>query len=707
MEKGVIKRYNSDKGFGFIEVSRNNDVFFHISALRNRHTILEEGQEVTFNIVKGSRGPQASELSVISNAVSKKDEKKSSQFYNPYNFVRWAPPAKKGTSFDHREFDSHLTSKGKTGKMVCTLVTRTPLIINGSICSGSSDGHQVYEFYKKDGDYTIPGSSLRGMLRSVYEAVTNSSLSILNEYDENIPLFYRGDMNMPSSLIPARVIKEDDVFKVELLRGHEEDAGNTMSAAWVLRHKQKWTPTASDYGKRTIPSVEGISHRDKVYAILSKPIAHKSRPFKFRNVEEIAKEPGQLSTPEKAVKGYYYESGYNFTRKHDERFFYHHSNKGNEPETLKLEDHQITKYNQLLKNYREVNEDKSPPRGVSVSRHIKEDKILKENDLVYIDVDDQNIIQALYPVMISRKQYEKSIMDLIPEHLISACSASQLCPASRVFGWVNPHEKNEENEINAYKSKVMVSDGAINKDKFKGTFETTLDILGSPKPTAIPMYLKSSDPKGGSAKGKYFTKGYDQGEVTLRGRKMYLSHSNFLKSSHKVERTKFNRTIKDAVKEENEFRFEIFFHDLTEIELGSLIWSVELEKEMQHRLGYAKPFGYGQVDIKVDSIELESTDRYKSWSSSSKDVSQERDVYIDLFKEAMVDSFENIFEEIIQVKDLKAILTPNKDRQPIHYPKPNSDQSGQHFKWFVKNKTMKGYKQALPYAQEEKGLEYF
>lgn len=708
MEKGVIKKFDSDKGFGFIKVSGGTDVFFHISALRNRNTKLEEGQEVNFNIVRGSRGPQASELSVVSSGGIKEKVKKPSEFYNPYNFVRWSPLAKEGTPFEYRNFDSHLTTKGNSGKMVCKLVTCTPLIINGSKASNTTVAHQIYEFYKKNGHYTIPGSSIRGMLRSLYEAVTNSSLSILNEYDQNTPLFYRGDMNMPAGLIPGRVTKVENEYKVELLRGHEDKASNTMSAAWVLRHTHKWTPnTSTEYGKRTIPTVKAISHRDEAYAILSKPISHKSRPFKFRNVEEIAKDPNLLSKPEEAIKGYYYESGFNFTRKHDERFFYHYSQKETAPETLPLEERQIIRYNQLLLNYREVNEDKSPSGRVTKSRHILEDKKLVENDLLYVNLDDQNNICGLYPVMISRKQYETSIMDLLPEHLISPKSDEQLCPASRLFGWVNPHNNLEENDINAYKSKITISDGDLNKEKFKGTFEVTLDTLGSPKPTAVPMYLKSSETKAGSAKGKYFVKGYDHDEVTLRGRKMYLSHSNFIRTPRKVEKSKFNRTMKDALNEGNEFQFEILFQDLSDVELGSLLWTVELEKEMQHRLGYAKPYGYGQVKIQVESVELDSLDSYKSWSSYSKEVIQEREHYVRLFKEGMQESFGHTFENINQVKDLIAILTPNAKRQPIHYPKPDIYQNGEHFKWFVKNKKTKGYKQALPYADEVKGLEYF
>ncbi|MCM3594568.1 MULTISPECIES: cold-shock protein CspD [Bacillaceae] len=57
---GKVKWFNSEKGFGFIEVEGGNDVFVHFSAITGEgYKTLEEGQEVEFNIVEGNRGPQA------------------------------------------------------------------------------------------------------------------------------------------------------------------------------------------------------------------------------------------------------------------------------------------------------------------------------------------------------------------------------------------------------------------------------------------------------------------------------------------------------------------------------------------------------------------------------------------------------------------------------------------------------------------------
>ncbi|CAM3861467.1 cold-shock protein [Mesobacillus zeae] len=66
MQNGKVKWFNSEKGYGFIEAEDGNDVFVHFSAIQTEgYKSLDEGQEVTFEVVEGPRGPQAANVSKL------------------------------------------------------------------------------------------------------------------------------------------------------------------------------------------------------------------------------------------------------------------------------------------------------------------------------------------------------------------------------------------------------------------------------------------------------------------------------------------------------------------------------------------------------------------------------------------------------------------------------------------------------------------
>lgn len=66
MQQGTVKWFNAEKGFGFIQVEGGEDVFVHYSAIQSEgFKTLEEGQKVEFEIVQGSRGPQAANVSKL------------------------------------------------------------------------------------------------------------------------------------------------------------------------------------------------------------------------------------------------------------------------------------------------------------------------------------------------------------------------------------------------------------------------------------------------------------------------------------------------------------------------------------------------------------------------------------------------------------------------------------------------------------------
>ena len=63
MMQGKVKWFNNEKGFGFISVEGEGDVFVHFSAITGEgYKSLEEGQSVQFDVVEGAKGPQAANV---------------------------------------------------------------------------------------------------------------------------------------------------------------------------------------------------------------------------------------------------------------------------------------------------------------------------------------------------------------------------------------------------------------------------------------------------------------------------------------------------------------------------------------------------------------------------------------------------------------------------------------------------------------------
>lgn len=323
-------------------------------------------------------------------------------------------------------------------------------------------------------------------------------------------------------------------------------------------------------------------------------------------------------------------------------------------------------------------------------------------DLIYLIRDKGK--EMLRPVAMPRIRYTYRRQDYITDNLSYCEKYSQLCPACRVFGWVHKGGKsNDLQEPVAYAGRVRFSHGEIKESK--GTErELTLAILSSPKPTATEFYLLNSESKPDPQIN------YNDENAKLRGRKFY--HHNVQATEYATDqKSDQNRTVRHALKPGAIFAFEIDFENLNQLELGALIYALELEEGMYHRLGYAKPLGFGSIKISIEIIEkfdweerLTSVAPKAGWSTVNKDKILES-------KQEFLNAMRNIYgeEQFTNLQlELKAIL--GKQNLPIHYPRPTSqlDPNKPSFEWFVGNKKRRGKSPgpvALPVATEiQKGL---
>lgn len=64
--EGVVKWFNDDKGYGFIERESGSDVFVHFRAINgDGRKTLRDGQRVSFEVTQGQKGPQAENVTPL------------------------------------------------------------------------------------------------------------------------------------------------------------------------------------------------------------------------------------------------------------------------------------------------------------------------------------------------------------------------------------------------------------------------------------------------------------------------------------------------------------------------------------------------------------------------------------------------------------------------------------------------------------------
>ena len=263
--------------------------------------------------------------------------------------------------------------------------------------------------------------------------------------------------------------------------------------------------------------------------------------------------------------------------------------------TVRLSEDVCKAYKALIEDYQQRHQDKVKKREQpevpdkdkpAYSRFIvhREASTLREGDLVYAMLSSSQQVEFLVPVSVPRVAYKRHISALLPDKDLQVCTGSErLCPACRVFGWVHPLP-GATGQV-AYAGRLRYSHGRLMHNA-EDLSPTPLAILSSPKPTTTRFYLM---PKSGLTShtwlGDSAEQGYDGENNILRGRKVYrhhgvISEGEFRRAGDICDDQ--NRTVKDALKPGARFEFTIDFENLAPVELGALLWTLEMDRQGYH-----------------------------------------------------------------------------------------------------------------------------
>jgi CRISPR-associated protein (TIGR03986 family) len=700
--------------------------------------ILEKGQP-------GQIRPHGQPWELANNAgIAQAVVPAANQFANPYYFLPLADRTKNFVG----ELDDRAPAGHKrylpdrfSGTIRVRLTTKTPLLICDTVCDGEtvreSKGHKTFDMRLQDGKPLLAASSIRGMLRSAYEGITNSRLGVF-PFNHKKPgeanlrrMGYRMSAGEGLSVIPVRI----EGGKAQLMLGTNPQLPyfngksnrwmvpeSLLHAAWIERYSTNRGPS------KTAVKMNGIlpEHKSTGWCWLEK-IRHSNPPFYFWAVREAALREEDLSVLPPAsignagnysslnetmkIKGYFCVTNQNIRNKHDERFFFQTQSiiapideKVRDQYLLLVRDYQLIHKVEIEKRLQAGNRPDdylgSEPGKTAWSRHVYSNDSINFEDgtLCYASTTmDQGkyVINALYPVMISRKLYELSPLDLLPARLRPAKNFGDLSPADRVFGWVSQDEDSTITGEPAYRSQCRVGTVKCTSDDSITHFDppATLAILGQPKPQQGRFYL-------GQQNGSVQVSGQEKqraGYTTMnriRGPKIYPHHQHHVESNWRGrEQSDQNRSITGWVKENSTFEFDLHVTNLSEMELNALVWLLSLPDEHFLRLGLGKPLGFGSVRAEI-VLENSTIASGAEWSAAIRTWNSEP-------KSIDLTNLPAKYEDVMSAANQNLLPSFRKAARgfgelPIHYPQLPEQQGGdgEHFEWFGKNE--RGRRLSLP-----------
>jgi CRISPR-associated protein (TIGR03986 family) len=717
MAEGIITRWSSRAKNGRIQPDEGGkELNFGISIVqgvaRNEANRLKKDVRVAFTVDEQNKVVSVQVLEPLPPVGQEAKQTGPHRFLNPYNFVRLLPSAGTGHLLGRCAPPPHDRYLGLTGQIRCTLKAVSPLFVSDS--EGVQplppyDGHYSYRFFRYGGKPAIPATSLRGSIRSVFEAATNSCLGV---FDGKRRLEYREPPAYGNTLKAGivRTLPVVDAFgrlmadgEITLCRVAKIGAYYPGVESWknVLFQTTHSDGRPWGCGDRAAARVKKLKGGEVV-----------------RELAESIQQLGPCGEGEEIVEGWLKITGPGIETKRNEFFFIDPARYGS-PGTVQFDLNVMEDYNVVLTGQFD---DRDNFATCYQSRQ------LQPGNLVWVDVPRRgNRARRVLGVKVPRVRYGKTLEDLLPPGGHRCTQYDALCPACRVFGWVHEDAPKDVAVRVAYAGRVTFSLAEI-----QGNYRTMpaipLAILSTPEPTTTRFYLIHEDGRprgwhnerfiprpqdsrfdevfpGGSipaeSMGRDDQEAGPDGSNVLRGRKVYRHHGDRLRKTEYTragtgaqQRDKQNRTVRDALQPGATFTFTVTFENLMPLELGALLWSLELGG-WHHRLGLGKPLGFGSVKITIEDQGtwwFDLLTRYGNLTNGGQRslTSDQRQKLVDKFKAAMVGQYAEPgqgFEELPNIADLRALLATSP-YLPVHYPRPTPQPlpEGNNYEWFMGNK---------------------
>lgn len=619
----------------------------------------------------------------------------------PYNFVPITEEIYQRYE-EEKKLPKHneINSEYLSGELICSIRAITDIFV-GSGKIKIENGEKKQEFYKGiDGNYAIPGSSLRGLVRNnmqvlgfgsiagdvenyniMYRTVAAAKSKLSKSYSKIVP------KNVKAGYIKKvneeyRIYKTEDehinkrtfgeynyypVYEPFVMKENEdaEEQEETLpfsafagDGAEKLQHIGKSTDFES-YNKNGKKHVKGreneqyvpyympvyykLNHNRKVVSIVP---YHGECPSDYKDGYVIS--TGKMSEKKRFyVVPKYEESGYITIPEKDIASFRH------DYESKKNKLHGALEDKKLIEECR------------TFFALPKEGEI--KPVFYYIEYDKSKIKRVYFgytPFL--RIFYEHSVLDGISEAQRKYMDANgDLTEAvldypSAILGYAT--------DKSSYKSRVYFEDMKLQEGETEYPKEKKVTLnQGEPKLSSYWDYLVQDRDDVAMT--------YNDNDFQLRGIKQYWLRPETI-SGGEINNDNFAETI-CPLKENAVFKGKIHFKNLTKDELGLLLWSLSLEVDSNQNIGRGKAFGYGRIDISIEQLRL--YDYHKMYESdglklnvfdeeTEKQTAQSVNDFINSYKEFINPDFSketnlmksSSIDTFLKMKNIK--MLPDKEK---------------------------------------------
>ncbi len=621
----------------------------------------------------------------------------------PYNFVplpEKVVPAEPLPDHDRYHTDRH------SGYFTVTLTTETPLYIRGMLTEAEAAQADQYknkpDFFQRNGKPVIPGSSLRGMLRSLVEIVAFGKMGRVS--------------NKPKIFFRAVAAKADDPLG-EDYKSTLGQLGRYVEAGFLERDGDKWfiRPAAKQQGK-TFAKVRDLDDRGNVAEAVSRlqGIIHlNSADYRVQYLDVMLAEPPQsgraglrasVRTPRQGERrdGVLVCTGNMAESSSESRgrvktgrknFVIVFEADARSPR-VQIDPQAVEDYRDGLTPFLQ-----EPPFDPEFGC------LVAGRPVFYIPPRSGEGEMVIYfghapffripATLTETKDGKRAVRAVTPRDFIPAAVRERpdhYDMAEAIFGYVDKAKETKDipqgDKRRAYASRVSVSDAVVDKAP-NGFYEREFipKILGGPKVTTFQHYLEQPEEAYRSKAALHHYATTKPRSPKLRGHKLYWRQrdttigdveqrdAEALKKIQQGSDTQHTRM--KPVKAGVTFSFTVRFENLTDAELGALAWALYLpcSAEHRHQLGMGKPYGMGVVKLTPTLHLIDRQARYQQlfdgdgWATAADKVAA--DEYIKAFEGYICEKMNHsgTFADHERIRELCVMLTPQERRADFAYMK--------------------------------------